>query len=63
MQKPKRAKEKDLTFPPTTVRLNPDLGYRARALALKNKHEGLPTNTFSKIVNLALEEYLKKRGA
>jgi hypothetical protein len=63
----KRAKagtrKRTVTFPPTSVRVDPDLLYRARQLALKNKHRGLPEGTFSQVVGAALAEYLKKSGA
>ena len=61
MGRPKRAEAE--TFPPTSVRVDPDMLYRARGLALKNKRDGLEESTFSKVVNAALSDYLKKRSA
>lgn len=52
-----------VTFPPTTMRLDPELVYRAEKLALENKRAGAPEKTISKVVNAALAAYLKAKGA
>lgn len=52
-----------VTFPPTTMRLDPELVYRAEKLALENKRGGAPEKTISKVVNAALAAYLKAKGA
>lgn len=51
------------TRPPTTMRLDPDLVYRAKRLALENEREGRPEKTASQVVNAALAAYFKQRGA
>ena len=52
------------SWPVTSVRIDPDLAYRARQLALKNKRDRQPESTLAAILNVALAEYLlKKRGA
>ena len=48
----------------TSVRLDRDLAYEARDLALKNEKAGRATDdSLSKILNRALAEYLKKKRA
>lgn len=49
--------------PVTSVRLDRDVAFRARQLALRNKRDGEPEATLAAILNVALAEYLKKRGA
>jgi hypothetical protein len=49
------------TFPPKSMRLDPELLYRAEKLALENKRAGLADRTTSKVVNTALAEYLKAK--
>lgn len=51
--------------PVTSIRINADLVYRAKQLALRNKRDGLAETSFTAIVNAALVDYLsgKKRGA
>lgn len=53
---------KPTTFPPTTVRLDPDLVYRAKKLALENAREGRPEARIGQVVNAALAAYLKGKG-
>lgn len=48
------------SFPPTSIRIDPELVYRAKQLALKNRRDGLAENTFSKVANAALAQYLTK---
>lgn len=50
---------KPTTFPPTTLRIDPDLKNRAEKLALANKHAGRPEATVGKVMNAALAAYLK----
>lgn len=50
-------------YPPTTMRLDPELVYRAKRLALENAREGRPEDGLSKVLNAALRDYLRKRGA
>ena len=57
----KKPTPKPTSFPPTSVRLDPDLLYVAEKLALENKRAGLPDKTMSKVVNAALAKYLKGR--
>lgn len=50
-------------FPPTTVRLDPELRDKAHAVARKHKRmkqEG--EDTFSRVVNAALAAYLAKKS-
>jgi hypothetical protein len=46
----------------TSVRLDRDLAYQARELALSNERSKQPDDSLSKILNRALAEYLKKRA-
>lgn len=46
----------------TSVRLDRDLAYQARDLALRNEKAEQPDDSLSKILNRALAEYLKKRA-
>jgi predicted transcriptional regulator len=57
MAKPRRSKEAPPPAKVTSLRLDPDLHERARILAIKTK------STLQAIVNEALDEYLKRRGA
>lgn len=45
----------------TSVRLDRELAYEARDLALKNEKAGSADDSLSKILNRALADYLKKR--
>lgn len=60
----KGAAEAPTTFPPTTLRLDPELVYRAKRLALDNARVGTGHDrTVSQVMNAALSAYLKARGA
>jgi hypothetical protein len=50
-------------FPPTTMRLDPELVYRAEKLALENKRAGREERTIAKVLNVALAEYLNRHRA
>ncbi len=50
------------SFPPTSVRLDPELIYRGKALALENQRAGVGERSFSAILSAALAEYLKKHA-
>lgn len=45
--------------PVTSIRIDPDLIHRAKILALNNRRAKRPADTFSKIVGMALADYLK----
>ncbi len=62
-QRTKKAGKADKPFPPTSIRIDPGLAYRARSLALRNRRDGRGDSTFSAVVNSALAEYLKNNGA
>lgn len=47
----------------TAVRIDAEIAYKGKLLALTNKRSGAPENTFAKVVNAALLDYLKKKGA
>lgn len=49
--------------PVTAVRIDAEIAYKGKLLALTNKRSGAPENTFAKVVNAALLDYLKKKGA
>lgn len=50
---------KATTFPPATIRLDPELKYRAEKLALENKRHGRPDTSVGRVMNAALAAYLK----
>jgi len=60
MKKKEAARE---AFPPRSVRLDPELIYRAELLVAKNKRDKRDEKTIGLVLNAALDEYLKKRGA
>lgn len=53
---------KPTSFPPTTLRLDPELKNKAEKLALANKHAGRPESTVGRVMNAALAAYLKGKA-